>query len=248
MYEKVIYMDRETKQKFITEIEKIRKIIEERKLQEQAESDDLYEKFYEPEEGEPNEDVYYENFVWNRKKSNDNIKDTGDGKGFSFYYAAQVWKDDDHYTIKDKNNKEHPDNNITLGLVTTENIVVVVNAELENGKIRIISAWEDVNEGHYTETYIKHKENNRKYGKNKGKREDSSTYLLIRRANNKRFFSNSKGKIIEIDELDFPFEGNFASYKGKKVFVQKVGTFEDCKKIQNIIDAYLKHSKNGFDW
>lgn len=208
-----------------------------------TESDELYDKFYEPEEGNPNEDVYYENFVWNRKKSNDNLKDTGDGKGFSFYYAAQVWKDDEHCTIKNKNNKEHPDYDVTLGLVATKNVVVVVNTKLEGGKIRIVSAWEDINAGHYTDTYQKHINNKKKDESTKPKE-----YLLLRRADGDLFYSNSKGKIIDSNDLDFPSKTNIASYKGKKVFIQKRGTLESCKYLQNVIDAYLKHSKNGFDW
>lgn len=238
-------MDKLTEQYYKARIDEIKERLEEKRLLDgNDDSDDLYNKFYETEDGNPNEDVEYENFIWNRKKSNDNITDTRDGKGFSFYYAAQVWRDDDHCTIKNKNNKEHPDYDVTLGLVATENIVVVVNTKQENGKTRIVSAWEDINAGHYTDTYLTRRNNKHKKEENTKPTE----YLLLRRAKGNLFYSNSKGKIIELDNLDFPYEGNIASYKGKKVYVQKRGTLESCRHLQNVIDAYLKHSKNGFDW
>ncbi len=234
---------RELKEKISYLHKKLKRINNLSEDTENAESDELYDKFYEPEEGNPKEDVYYENFVWNRKKSNENIKDTGAGKGFSFYYAAQVWQDDDHCTIKNKNNKEHPDYDVTLGLVATKDVVVVVNTKLEDGKIRIVSAWEDVNAGHYTDTYLNHINNKKKNESAKPKE-----YLLLRRADGNLFYSNSKGKIINSDDLDFPSENSLASYKGKKVFIQKRGTLESCKHLQNVIDAYLKYAKTGFDW
>ena len=43
--------------------------------------------------GPENEDVVCGNFVWQREKSNKNIEDTGDGKGFSFYLARYVFED-----------------------------------------------------------------------------------------------------------------------------------------------------------
>ena len=43
--------------------------------------------------GPESEDVICGNFVWHREKSNRNITDTGDGKGFSFYLARYVFED-----------------------------------------------------------------------------------------------------------------------------------------------------------
>ena len=74
-------MDKLTEQYYKARIDEIKERLEEKRLlDENDDSDDLYNKFYETEDGNPNEDVEYENFIWNRKKSNDNITDTMDGK------------------------------------------------------------------------------------------------------------------------------------------------------------------------
>jgi hypothetical protein len=59
--------------------------------------------------GPENEDVRVGRFIWNRKKSNDNIIDTGDGdgKGFSFYYARCVDNDKFIYEAFNETNFEN---------------------------------------------------------------------------------------------------------------------------------------------
>jgi len=90
--------------------------------------------------GPEGEDVLVDNFVWSRRKSNENIKDAhGKGKGFSFYYARRVFvDDDDSYEIY---NEQNPDNFKTLGIVY-EKVMVVINCMWDDDRIRIISAWE----------------------------------------------------------------------------------------------------------
>ncbi len=196
------------------------------------------------------QDVYYENFVWDVTKSNDNINDTGAGKGFSFYYAAQVFKDKFHHTEKNTNNPDHPDYDVTTGVVASKNAVVVVNTKLENGKIRIVSSWESQPTSHWNRDCWKHRENKEK-SELKHQTEQikkSSTCLLLRRANDVPFDSNSYGKIVNLSDLDFPPVGDYGSFLGKKVFIQNKGSYEECEHLQKVIAAYLKHKNIGESW
>jgi len=103
--------------------------------------------------GDENEDVIVENFIWNRKKSNDNIIDTGTGKGFSFYYARHAFDDEYVYEVY---NEQNPDNYKTLGIIY-ENVIVVINCLDENNKTRIISAWEVDKDSHIAHRYYMNK-------------------------------------------------------------------------------------------
>ena len=103
--------------------------------------------------GLENEDVIVGDFIWNRGKSNENIIDTGDGKGFSFYYARHVFSDNDNIDVY---NEQNPDNFKTLGIID-KNVMVVINCETENERIRIISAWEVDNNNPLAVRYFRKK-------------------------------------------------------------------------------------------
>ena len=102
--------------------------------------------------GSENEDVIVDSFIWNRKKSNENITDTRQGKGFSFYYARHAF-DDEFSTFT--YNEQNPENTKLLGIVD-EKVMVVINYELENNNYRIISAWETDNQN-LIEIYLRNK-------------------------------------------------------------------------------------------
>lgn len=196
------------------------------------------------------QDVYYENFVWDVTKSNNNLKDTGAGKGFSFYYAAQVFKDKFHHTEKNVNNPDHPNYDVTTGIVATKNAVVVVNTKLENGKIRIVSSWESQPESHWNNDYWKHRKNKEKHDLERQieQTRKSSTYLLLRKTDDFPFNSDSYGKIVNLADLDFPPQGDYGSFMGKKVFIQTKGSYEECEHLQRVIAAHLKHRNTGVSW
>jgi uncharacterized DUF497 family protein len=92
--------------------------------------------FEEDTTGPENEDVYVDKFVWSRKKSNDNLKDTGNSKGFSFYYARYVFDDDFKYEAF---NETNPEKEKTVGIVLQGNqkAVVVIDTIEENGLISV---------------------------------------------------------------------------------------------------------------
>ena len=105
--------------------------------------------------GPENEDVFVEDFVWNRGKSNENLTNMRQGKGFSFYYARHAFEDEDCLHIFDI---ENLDNTKSLGIIF-EKVVIVINCINENNKIRIISAWED-NDTILSDIYWKNKKRN----------------------------------------------------------------------------------------
>jgi hypothetical protein len=78
--------------------------------------------------GPENEDVIVDKFIWNRKKSNENLTDPRQGKGFSFYYARHAFDDD---FCCDVYNEQHPENEKLLGVVY-QNVMVVINLRYEN--------------------------------------------------------------------------------------------------------------------
>ena len=103
--------------------------------------------------GPENEDVAVENFIWNRKKSNENLIDTGQGKCFSFYFARHIFDDEDFCNIY---NEQNPENIKSLGIVY-KNVIVVINTEFEHDKIRIISAWEVEKDSQLSKIYWNNK-------------------------------------------------------------------------------------------
>jgi uncharacterized DUF497 family protein len=107
--------------------------------------------------GPENEDVHIDRFVWNRKKSNDNITDTKDGNGFSFYYARCVFNDK---FLIEAFNENNPENEKSIGIVPEGNqkVMVVINtSEGEDGLIRIISAWEVDDTSIWAKKYWQHR-------------------------------------------------------------------------------------------
>jgi hypothetical protein len=111
---------------------------------------------YEKEVGDPNEDVFVKDtfkngeiitFIWNRKKSNDNVDDTGTGKeGFSFYQARYVYRDP--YKQKGTVKTSNPNGLSVVGTIFEgdEEAMLVVQEKEEgkdkegNRKVRIFSA------------------------------------------------------------------------------------------------------------
>jgi len=77
-------------------------------------------------------------FVWDRRKSNDNIVDPRPGKGFSFYLARHVFEDENYIFFS----REKPRENEVVGIIPGDkNIMTVARIIIEREKrIRIISA------------------------------------------------------------------------------------------------------------
>jgi uncharacterized DUF497 family protein len=108
------------------------------------------EAWREEEEGNLNEDVVVVDkfddrqviFKWTRKKSNENIKDIGTGKGgFSFYYARYVFTDPNLY--KNDALAETEEATGVIGRVNIKNkpMLVINSVEEATNTIRIISAY-----------------------------------------------------------------------------------------------------------
>jgi uncharacterized DUF497 family protein len=104
----------------------------------------------EEEEGNPNEDVVVVDkfgnkqvaFKWTRKKSNENIKDTGTGKeGFSFYYARYVFTDPNLYKSDVLAEIEEATGVIGRTSIKDRPMLVVNSVEESTDTIRIISAY-----------------------------------------------------------------------------------------------------------
>ena len=197
--------------------------------------------------GPESEDVVCGNFVWHREKSNNNLKDTGDGKGFSFYLARYVF--DDPYSVEIEN-ETHPENDKTLGVVLENKVMVVVNAKVENDKIRIISAWEasaknDVE--HYKMYEIHRKIIDNLKNKTRVVESVSSTYYVLRKAIGKSFDENSYGIVADSNDVSEPIN-RIATYNGKKVYVQKIGSKPECERLAEMIKFGLDHYKRGETW
>ena len=197
--------------------------------------------------GPESEDVVCGNFVWHREKSNNNLKDTGDGKGFSFYLARYVF--DDPYSVEIEN-ETHPENDKTLGVVLENKVMVVVNAKVENDKIRIISAWEasaknDVE--HYKLYEIHRKIIDNLKNKTRVVESVSSTYYVLRKAIGKSFDENSYGIVADSNDVSEPIN-RIATYNGKKVYVQKIGSKPECERLAEMIKFGLDHYSRGKTW
>jgi uncharacterized DUF497 family protein len=85
--------------------------------------------------GPENEDVTVEDFIWNRKKSNENILDTRQGKGFSFYYARHAFTDVNKRIIHLGNGR----NKIVARI--SDSVYIVIDTEDDRNFTRILSAW-----------------------------------------------------------------------------------------------------------
>ena len=182
--------------------------------------------------GPENEDVVCGNFVWHREKSNKNIKDTGDGKGFSFYLARYVFEDP--YSVEIEN-ETNPENDKTLGIVAENNVMVVINAKIENDKIRIISAWEALPQSKYTTIYNKHKAK-------------KQMYAVIRQADGNGFKSSSYAKVVNTTILRPTSSNTIALLGDKLVYVQNVGDKTYSEQVVKRINSVLDYRDIGEDW
>lgn len=211
--------------------------------------------WFEQDKGNPDSFVEYKNFSWQRKKSNANAEqDPKNGKGFSFYYAIHAFDDPDYvYTIPDENHPDEDNGKRVLSMgpdIFDKAVIVVVNLELDNGKLRIISSWKasvknDVK--HYM-MYEKHRHVIDKL-KNKNVLDEniSSTYYVLRKAIGNSFDENSYGIVISSKYVSEPIN-RIATYNGKRVYVQKTGSKHECEKLSKMIKFGLDHYKRGEIW
>jgi uncharacterized DUF497 family protein len=123
--------------------------------------------FEKDESGPESEDVHIGDFIWNRKESNENITDVGGGKGFSFYYARYVFNDENSKTFY---NETNPENEKTVGMVTKDKVMVVIDTLTEGNLIRIISAWEVDDSSIWARRYHQNKKHKRESIKIEAKR------------------------------------------------------------------------------
>lgn len=197
--------------------------------------------------GPESEDVVCGNFVWHREKSNDNLKDTGDGKGFSFYLARYVF--DDPYSVEIEN-ETHPENDKTLGVVLENNVMVVINAKVENDKIRIISAWEALPQSKYIRIYDKHKAKKQLLENKFSKKTESrkQLYAVIRQADCNGFKSFSYAKVVEASMLKPTDFGPIAMMGDRRVYVQNVGDKTYCEQVEKRIRSALDYRNIGKNW
>ena len=197
--------------------------------------------------GPENEDVVCGNFVWHREKSNKNIKDTGDGKGFSFYLARYVFEDP--YSVEIEN-ETNPENDKTLGIVAENNVMVVINAKVENDKIRIISAWEALPQSKYTSIYNKHKAKKQLLENKFSKKTESrkQLYAVIRQADGNGFKPSSYAKVVNTSILKPTDLNTIALFGDKRVYVQNVGDKAYCEQIEKRIKFILDYRNMGENW
>ena len=197
--------------------------------------------------GPENEDVVCGNFVWHREKSNKNIKDTGDGKGFSFYLARYVFEDP--YSVEIEN-ETNPENDKTLGIVAENNVMVVINAKIENDKIRIISAWEALPQSKYTTIYNKHKTKKQLLENKFSKKSEAKKqmYAVIRQADGNGFKSSSYAKVVNTTILRPTSSNTIALLGDKLVYVQNVGDKTYSEQVVKRINSVLDYRNIGEDW
>ena len=104
-----------------------------------------YDAFYEIDHGDPKGLVEVKdkaiNFTWYRSKSNENLTDTREGKGFSFYLARFAYYD--KYKIIDNDLAKDKNNTGILSMIEFDKkVMIVINVKLdENEKIHIVSAY-----------------------------------------------------------------------------------------------------------
>ena len=103
-------------------------------------------------------DVIFDDFEWDRSKSNICVRD----KGFSFYYAVQAFYDEYKALGLDPNSPIHEDRHLVIGHpygITSENLLVVVHVDvIGEGRFRVVSAFEAEDGSWYEKFYIKNKE------------------------------------------------------------------------------------------
>jgi len=87
------------------------------------------------ETGPDSEIVRVGDFTWHRQKSNENVTDDGDGKGFSFFYARYAFEDEKRRKVPVQGGR-----NRTIGRINKD-VYTVIDTIDENNLTRIISAW-----------------------------------------------------------------------------------------------------------
>lgn len=213
------------------------------------------ERWYELDSGNPESFIEYKNFSWQRKKSNANTEqDPNDGKGFSFYYAIHAFDDPNYvYTIPDENHLDEDNGKRALSMGPDpfdKAVIVVINIELEDGKLRIISAWKASakNDVEHYRMYENHRRiiDNLK-NKTRVVESTSSTYYVLRKAIGKSFDENSYGIVADSNDVSEPID-RIATYNGKKVYVQKIGSKPECERLAEMIKFGLDHYKRGKTW
>ncbi len=213
------------------------------------------ERWYELDSGNPESFIEYKNFSWQRKKSNANTEQApNDGKGFSFYYATHAFDDPDYvYTVPDENHPDEDNGKRVLSMgpdIFDKAVIVVVNLELEDGKLRIISSWKASKKNDVK--HYKMYENHRKIidnlkNKTRVVESISSVYYVLRKAIGKSFDENSYGIVVNSNDVSEPIN-RIATYNGKKVYVQKMGTKPECERLAKMIKFGLDHYKRGEIW
>jgi len=132
-------------------VKKIQLFEEVKKEEKETEYKDSEQAWFEEEHGEPSEIVRVidedENkvsiYTWERRKSNENINDTGTGKkGFSFYLARNVFYDEYFYLDNDlATNKNYTGIIGVIPMDKEKEELIVINIEDGQGVTRIISAY-----------------------------------------------------------------------------------------------------------
>jgi len=108
---------------------------------------DSYDAFYKPDPGEPDELVEIKDdfltFTWERKKSNENLIDQREGKGFSFYLARHAYYD--KYKLpKDSLAYDKKNTGMVAQIQLDKKYTIVINVKPNLNtpkKIHIVSAY-----------------------------------------------------------------------------------------------------------
>ena len=75
----------------------------------------------------------------------------------------------------------------------------------------------------------------------------SSIYYVLRKAIGKSFDENSYGIVVNSNDVSEPIN-RIATYNGKNVYVQKIGSKPECERLAKMIKFGLDHYKRGEFW
>ena len=156
---------------------------------------------------------------------------------------------EDPYSVEIEN-ETNPENDKTLGIVAENNVMVVINAKVENDKIRIISAWEALPKSKYTSIYNKHKAKKQLLENKFSKKTESrkQLYAVIRQADGNGFKSSSYAKVVNTSILKPTDLNTIAMFGDKRVYVQNVGDKAYCEQIEKRIKSILDYRNMGENW
>lgn len=218
--------------------------------------DEELDRWYEPEAGDPNVFVEYNNFTWRRSKSNETVKDTREGKGgFSFFYAIHVFDDPYSITLPDTGHEDQDNGKRvnTIGLAPGQDkTLVITNADLDDGKLRIISAIlaDSTNKSKLYDTYWKNRKIKSKFPPIQKLKDNvnNETFFVIRKAKGENFYPTSYAKVVSRLNFDSAPMGDYAIYNGQPVFIQNFGSKSKCESIQKMVKYELNHFGIGKDW